>query len=93
MKNNYRQGRWYCYRKHSPWIIIADGFGDGGLVQFWYVSFWWKKAQKFMFDIKHTIRAPDTFAPLEKILLPAENCHLFVNSCIIFIKTIQAGEV
>lgn len=46
-----------------------------------------------MFDIKHTIRAPDTFAPLEKILLPAENCHLFVNSCIIFIKTIQAGEV
>lgn len=46
-----------------------------------------------MFDIKHTIRAPDTFAPLEKILLPAETCNLVVNSCIIFIKTIQAGEV
>lgn len=58
--------------KYSFWVW------DGGLVQFW-----WKKAQKYTFDSKHTTGAPNTFALVEKILLPAEKCNLFVNSCII----------
>lgn len=57
---------------YSWWV------GDGGLVQFWYVNFQWKKAQNSCLILNTRNWGSRCLCSTGKILLPAENCVTFL---------------